>query len=288
MWTNKLILAVIVGALVGCGNSDDTTQSNINEDQKQDVEIQFSARVGNEEITCQTMTSVVGMNNINPQFKDARMYVSEVALINNEGEAVNITLIQDNKWQYENVALLDFETGKDGCDNGNTALNHVVKGTVPIGDYNGIQFTLGVPAAFNHYGIDGDDAVSPLNVMGMNWSWQMGHKHLRMDVDGFNLHLGTTGCELVDVNDESVDCTSARPNRPDYQWDNFDPSKDRIVFDYQKLVANSDITASAKSCMSGNEDPDCQSIFDNLGLDLNSGLCAGGDCSAAQTWVTVE
>jgi len=282
------MLAVIVGALTGCGNSDDTTQSNANVAKTQDVEIQFSARAGNEEITCQTMTSVVGMNNINPQFKDARMYVSEVALINDEGDAVNIALTQDNKWQYENVTLLDFETGEDGCANGNTALNSVVKGTVPIDNYNGVQFTLGVPATLNHYGIDGDDAVSPLNVMGMNWSWQKGHKHLRMDINGFNIHLGTTGCELVDANDESVDCGSSRPNRPNYHWDDFDVSKDSIVFDYQKLVANSDINASAKACMSGNDDPDCQSIFASLGLALDSGLCVGGDCSAAQTWVSVE
>ena len=291
MWTNKLLAVAIVGALSGCGSSsseDSAQQSPIpSVVTTQNVEIKFVARVGNEAISCEPMQTPVGLSNQTPEFKDARIYISEVALINDADEVVRVTLNQDKKWQYKNVALLDFETGTGSCSNGNTALNNVIKGTVPSGHYNGIQFTLGVPAELNNYGIDGDDAVSPLDVMGMNWSWQKGHKHLRMDIKGLMIHLGTTGCELVDADAETVDCNSSRPNRPQYQFDSFNPASNRIVFDYQKLVAGNDIDDTTHSmCMSSSTDTVCQPIFYRLGLDLTSGKCVAGDCG--KSWVTVE
>ncbi|MCJ8350472.1 MbnP family copper-binding protein [Moritella sp.] len=292
MWTNKLLAVAIVGALSGCGSSssEDSAQQSPtpNVVTTQNVEIKFVARVGNEAISCEPMQTSVGQKNQTPEFKDARIYISEVALINDADEVVSVTLNQDKRWQYKNVALLDFETGTGSCSNGNPALNNVIKGTVPSGNYNGIQFTLGVPAELNNYGIDGDDAVSPLDVLGMNWSWQAGHKHLRMDIKGLMIHLGTTGCELVDADAETVDCSSSRPNRPQYQFDSFNPASNSIVFDYQKLVAGNYIDDTTSTCMSSNRDTVCQPIFDGLGLDLTSGKCVAGDCSAAQTWITVE
>ncbi|MDO6527162.1 metallo-mystery pair system four-Cys motif protein [Motilimonas sp. 1_MG-2023] len=259
----------------------------------QNVELKFAARVGEQPVSCQIMdTAIAGTQNTQPEFTDVRMYISEVILINETGKEVALELTQDKKWQYKNVALLDFETGQDNCANGNEALNHLIKGTVPTDKYTSVKFTLGVPAELNHYGIDGDDAVSPLDVMGMNWSWQKGHKHLRMDIKGWNLHLGTTGCEVTDLATETVDCSNSRPNRPTYQFDSIDIANSTIVFDYQKLVANSDLTTNQPQtppgCMSSATDADCGNVFTKLGLDLTTGQCIGGDCSAAQTWITVE
>lgn len=300
MWNKTLLSIATAGLLIGC-NSDSSSSSNqpasTTANQKE-VSIQFAARVGNEDISCESMpTAIAGTTNTNPEFTDVRMYVSEIALINEKGAEVTLDLTQDGKWQYKNVALLDFETGSGSCANGNNALNHVVKGTAPKGSYTGVKFTLGVPAELNHYGIDGEDAVSPLDVLGMNWSWQNGHKHLRMDIKGWNIHLGTTGCESVNVVNETVDCSNSRPNRPVYQFDNinFDNTNNttsRIVFDYQKLTANSDLSTNAPQtppgCMSSSTDSDCQNIFTNLGLDLTTGQCLGGDCTNSQTWVSVE
>lgn len=292
-----LLSFTLCSLLAACGSessiSEKSQTSNTDKITKQEVEVRFAARVGNEAIRCETMSnSIAGTANSQPTFTDVRMYVSEIALINEKGDAVTLDLIQDGKWQYQNVALLDFETGTGSCSNGNEQTNHTVRGTVPQGNYHSIRFTLGVPAALNHYGIDGDDAVSPLDVAGMNWSWQKGHKHLRIDVQGWNIHLGTTGCEVTDSNAEVVDCTSSRPNRPQYQLDNFDLNSSTVVFDYQKLVANSDLSMNAPStaqgCMSASNDPDCQGVFDHLGLDLITGECKAGNCSTSQSWVSVE
>ena len=70
---------------------------------------------------------------------------------------------QDGLWQYENVALLDFEDKTGGCrDVGTVETNAQVVGTVPEGDYTGLTFDLGVPFELNH--IDASTAPSPLNV----------------------------------------------------------------------------------------------------------------------------
>ncbi|MDK9777694.1 MULTISPECIES: MbnP family copper-binding protein [unclassified Vibrio] len=288
-----LFTTISCGLLAACGGGSDSNSTTTPETSLQNVTLEFKARVGQQDIQCQLMeNAIAGTANTNPEFKDVRMYLSEVELLDNNGVATPLELIQDGKWQYKNVALLDFETGSDSCANGNAALNHQIKGQIPQGNYTGVRFTLGVPAALNHYGIDGDDAISPLDVMGMNWSWQNGHKHLRMDVNGWNIHLGTTGCEVVDATQETIDCASSRPNRPIYQFDDFDAATNVIVFDYQRLVANNDITFNTPNtppgCMSSSTDPDCQGIYDNLGLDLETGECTAGNCSSSQAWVSVE
>ncbi|GMM90089.1 MbnP family copper-binding protein [Vibrio fortis] len=288
--TKALVTAFVCTTLSACGGSSSSPSTSVTQ---QDVTIQFAAKVGTQDIECKLMdTATAGTKNTNPEFKDVRMYISNLELIDDKGEATPVSLKQDGKWQYQNVALLDFETGADSCANGNEALNHQIIGQVPEGDYTGVRFTLGVPTELNHYGIDGDDAVSPLDVMGMNWSWQNGHKHLRMDVDGWNIHLGTTGCEVVDAGAEVVDCADSRPNRPTYQLDNFNHASNVIVFDYQSLVTSNDITfntpGTPPGCMSSSVDTDCQGIFDKLGLDLTTGECSAGNCSTSQSWVSVE
>lgn len=285
--------SLIFGLLSGCGGGSNSDASSPEPQSRQPITLTFAARVGEHAIECEQMeNTVVGTSNVHPEFKDARLYLSDIQLIDQNGETTALQLDQDGKWQYQNVALLDFETGADSCANGNVSINTQIRGHVPQGDYSGVRFTLGVPTELNHFGINGDDAVSPLDVMGMNWSWQNGHKHLRLDVDGWNIHLGTTGCEVIDSENEIVDCATSRPNRPVYQFDHYRPAEQIIVFDYQKLVASSDIavntTNTPPGCMSSSGDPDCQGIFDSLGLDLVTGQCLNDDCSSAQTWVSVE
>ncbi|UYI48145.1 metallo-mystery pair system four-Cys motif protein [Vibrio natriegens] len=291
--SKALITALSFGLLTACNGGSDSSSPATAEPAIQNVTLEFTTRVGEQDIQCQLMdTAIAGVKNTQPEFTDVRMYISEIELLDDDGAATPLELIQDGKWQYQNVALLDFETGTNSCANGNEALNHQITGQVPQGNYTGVRFTLGVPAELNHVGIDGDDAISPLDVMGMNWSWQNGHKHLRIDVAGWNIHLGTTGCEVIDSNTETVDCDSSRPNHPSYQFDDFNPSTNVIVFDYQRLVANSDITFNTADtplgCMSSSVDPECQGVFDNLGLDLVTGECNAGDCSSSQSWVSVE
>ncbi len=148
------------------------------------VEINFEGWVGEDEFVCGESYDQVGVNESTITPTDFRFYVSDVALIDEDGNAVPLELEQDGQWQYQNVALLDFEDGTEACDNGTAATNTTVVGTVPEGDYQSLQFTLGVPKQLNHE--DAAIAPSPLNLTSMWWNWQGGYKFLRVDIETDN------------------------------------------------------------------------------------------------------
>ncbi|MCC0179392.1 metallo-mystery pair system four-Cys motif protein [Waterburya agarophytonicola K14] len=147
----------------------------------QEVAINFEAWVGEDRFACGESYDNIGTAESTITPTDFRLYISNVALIDEDNNAVPLELEQDGKWQYENTALLDFEDGTDGCDNGTTETNSTIVGTIPEGDYQSLQFTLGVPKNLNH-----DDAAiapSPLNLTSMWWNWQGGYKFLRVDLE---------------------------------------------------------------------------------------------------------
>ena len=147
----------------------------------QEVTINFAAYVGQSEFACGESYEGVGIEESTITPTDFRFYVSDVALIDEDGNAVPLELEQDGKWQYQNTALLDFENGTNACDNGTPAINTVITGTVPEGDYQDLQFTMGVPQKLNH-----DDAAiapSPLNLTSMWWNWQAGYKFMRVEFE---------------------------------------------------------------------------------------------------------
>jgi hypothetical protein len=145
-----------------------------------EIAINFAAYVGEKEFVCGESYQRVGTEKSTVTPTDFRFYVSNVALIDQEGNTIPLKLEQDGKWQYQNTALLDFEDGTSGCDNGTAEINTTIVGTIPQGDYQSLQFTLGVPQNLNH-----DDAAiapSPLNLTSMWWNWQGGYKFLRVDL----------------------------------------------------------------------------------------------------------
>ena len=239
------------------------------------------------------------------QIRDFRLYVSNIRLVDEDGTEIPVELEQDGVWQYENVALLDFEDATGLCaDTGNPDLNTAVVGTVPEGNYDGIRFDVGVPDALNH--TDPNTAEAPLNVLSMHWSWLAGRKFVRFDllVDnfpadnfGWNTHLGAQGCTNGDPpnpNEPPVEaCT--RPQRPAIALDAFDPDTNVVVVDAGSLLADVDVSSNvqgAPGCMSfyppdpTMQDADCADVFPNYGLSWDTGDCVD-DC-AAQTFITLE
>ncbi|HSP98144.1 MAG TPA: MbnP family copper-binding protein, partial [Candidatus Dormibacteraeota bacterium] len=171
---NELILAVN-NALGGCADRS--------------VEIQFKGMVGDQPFACGTAYSHIGTGDSPFLPSDFRLYVSNVRLVTPSGSEVPVELEQDGIWQYQNVAMLDFEDGSDPCTFGNQATNTTIRGTVPAGVYTGVTFDLGLPFELDHGNVA--TAPSPLNFSAMFWSWQLGYKFLRLDTAGgdFNFHL---------------------------------------------------------------------------------------------------
>ncbi len=166
-----LAIAIVFGAYSQVEAQSDTKE----------VAINFEGRVGEEEFVCGQSYEGIGASESTITPSDFRFYVSDIALIDEDGNAVPLQLEQDGKWQYQNTALLDFEDGTNACDNGTTEVNTTVVGTVPEGDYQSLQFTMGVPEDLNHE--DAAIAPSPLNLTSMWWNWQGGYKFLRVELE---------------------------------------------------------------------------------------------------------
>lgn len=243
------------------------------------VTIRFAAMVGDRPATCGMIYDGVGADGSTLSLNDYRFYVSNMRLINEAGDEVPVELTQDGLWQYDTVALLDFEDGTSACsDSGNADMNHKVVGTVPEGIYNGLIFDLGVPFELNH--LDTTTAPAPLNIPAMWWNWQFGYKFARIDMQtpmsqtpGWLIHLGSTGCDSSDGSTPPAEPCS-NPNIATVRFDSFDPVRNFVVADVAGLLSGVNVNESAPQppgCMSGPEDPDCVTLFPGFGLDLPTG-----------------
>jgi uncharacterized repeat protein (TIGR04052 family) len=247
--------------------------------QTQPVEIRFRATVGNEDLACGRSYANVGTSKSTITPRDFRFYVHQVRLIDAAGRETPLQLKQDDKWQLDDVALLDFENATGACGNGNPDLNTVVAGTVPAGDYRGLRFVLGVPFEKNH--TDPLTQPSPLNLTAMAWSWNGGRKFARLDFSstgaprGYAIHLGSTGC-VPDETSNTVPAKCSAPNRVGVYLPEFVPAKDVVVADLGALLADSNVDEAGKmmsGCMSGPETPACGPLFLHLGLPFpNQGM----------------
>ncbi|MGD1858542.1 MAG: MbnP family copper-binding protein [Leptolyngbyaceae cyanobacterium] len=256
------------------------------------VTLQFEGMVGDEPFAC-GQAYEIGAPATPMTALDFRFYVSEVALIDADGNEVPLILEQDGLWQHQNVALIDLEDKSGACANGTVETRAQVVGSVPAGDYTGVKFTLGVPFALNH--IDSTLAPSPLNLTALWWNWNFGYKFARIDLTpaaataqaisgesdaadkqhgkeftGFALHLGSVGCQM-DATQAPVVCST--PNRPEIVLTDFDPAQDVIVADLAALMSQTNLAENqadtAIGCMSSPMDGDCAGIMQNLGLPFN-------------------
>jgi uncharacterized repeat protein (TIGR04052 family) len=248
-------------------------------DEAEPVTIRFAAMVGNLPAACGITYNGLGTESSQVSLNDFRFYVSNVRLIDAEGEETAVELTQDGLWQYDNVALLDFEDGTAGCgEAGNPEMNSRIVGEVHEGDYVGVAFDLGIPFELNH--LDTTTAPAPLNVPAMWWNWQYGYKFVRVDMltpenelPAWFIHLGSTGCEAADGSSAPEEpCSNA--NVASVRFDTFNPATNFIVADLSQLLNGVNLTENAPEppgCMSMSEDPDCTGLFPGFGLDLATG-----------------
>jgi uncharacterized repeat protein (TIGR04052 family) len=273
------LVGVGIVLLSGCGGDvSDNDKENPPSDVGGtiDVAIPFEAKIGDAVFDCAATHPDLGSPAITAKITDFRFYVHSVRLLPKDGGAAALVeLTQDGLWQYEDLALLDFENRAGACTNGTTETNMVIRGKAKSGTYSGVEFVLGVPPELNHG--DAATAPSPLNLSGLFWSWNAGYKFLRVDAvpegsaTAFNVHLGSTGC-AEDPGGQGTSC--ARTNTPKVQVTGFDPLAGKVVVDYGVLVSANDLSkdgGGAPGCMAGEDDPECAPIFDRLGIDLATG-----------------
>jgi uncharacterized repeat protein (TIGR04052 family) len=268
--------------------------------QTQKVAIKFAAQVGDKPFACGQSYDSVGSTASRITPSDFRFYVSNVQLIDATGKATPVALDQDERWQYRDVALMDFEDRSGPCLTGTAETNNVVKGSVPAGEYRGLRFQLGVPFDLNH--ADATIAPTPLNLTSLFWNWQAGYKFLRIDLAtsgrrqdivagavpkfgdregsnrlGFAVHVGSTMCAASRPTEKPAAC--ANPNRAAIEFASFDPQKNVVVADLKGLLegVNVDVNQpeTPAGCMSTPNDGDCNPLMRNLGLPFASAPTLG-------------
>ena len=272
------------GQCVGDANGDGNVRVNeiiqavgnaLNGCAERNIEINFAATVGDESFTCGGIYEGIGSGDSTMRLADFRFYVSNVRLLTPAGDEVALALEEDELWQREGLALLDFETGSPGCPVGNEPVNTSIRGTAPAGIYTGIRFDMGVPFNMNHG--DAEQAESPLNLTSMFWNWNGGYKFIRVDAFGgpvdagvsYNLHIGSTGCDGgAPPIPPMEEC--ANPNLPEITLTGFNPETNVIVADLAPVLADANIEEnqmeSAPGCQSQPFDMDCVPVFPKLGL----------------------
>jgi uncharacterized repeat protein (TIGR04052 family) len=246
--------------------------------------VEFDALVGGEPFSCTQSYSGIGTTMTTIQPLDFRMYVHDLTLVRSGGETVPLTLEDDGVWQNEGVALLDFEDGTGTCMTNSPQTNIKVTGHAPAhGDYDGLTFTVGVPAAQDHLNVI--SAVAPLNDPLMFWSWTGGYKYLKLEVKStgqadFYFHLGAQDCSGANT---SVSCTY--PNLASIPLSGFSMGVSHVALDLANLYSTSnldaqpDMTNPVAGCMSIDGADDCPPLFAKLGLTF-----PGSPTAPAQTF----
>lgn len=259
------------------------------------VEIPFIAEIAGAPFACTESYTGLGSAATEVQFLDFRLFVSAANLIAADGTRVPVALEQDGAWQIENIALLDFEDGTGSCANGTPQVNTTLRGTVPEGDYRGLEFEVGVPFDWNHG--DPTTAPAPLNLTAMFWNWRGGYKFVKIEFapvmamgmntsatthsegaghggpGGWMLHLGSTMCAAPEATTPPSEAC-ANPNRVAIVLPDFVPGESTVVIDPAVVVAGADLTQNtaetSPGCMSFPNDPDCNTVLPRLGLAFNA------------------
>jgi uncharacterized repeat protein (TIGR04052 family) len=252
------------------------------------VSINFRAVVGDRDFACGQSYDNIGVGKSTFTPSEFRVFVHDVHVVTRSGQRVAVALEQDGRWQNGDVAMLDFEDGTGPCSNGSPDLRTTILGMIPEGDYVALEFQIGVPFERNHN--DLASQPSPLSVTRMFWSWNAGHKFIRLDGrtatnKSWVLHLGSTGCAPTGTaSAPPTECVQR--NAVAMRFDNVDLARDVIVADVAALYRESNLEdnqpQTAAGCMSGPTDRDCGPIFKALGLPFNDAP------SAPQTFMRVE
>lgn len=275
-----LVLTSAAALLAACGGGDDPAPPPA--PQTQAVAIEFAAYAASTPVRCNQLVAGLGSGPVAAQVKDFRFYISNVKLVRADGSKASVTLGANDDWNHtagaNAITLIDLEDATGSCVGGTAATNTTLRGTVPAGQYVGVEMTMGVPFPLNH--TDTVTAPRPLDIQAMAWSWQSGRKFAKIEVtdpDGaagtwtaktFNFHLGSTGCTGNPANGETVNCLA--PNRMDFALAAFNPATQKIAVDLVALLAGNNITvnqAGAAGCMSGGTDPECLKVFESLAID---------------------
>ena len=281
-----LFVLIALSTLEACSPADQDTHTHV---ETTTLTLAMAPMVRDSAFSCK-QTYELGTTQQEISFTDFKLFLSDITLLREGGGEVQTTIVTEEPWQYQGVALLDFEDASGSCANGTPQMRHHVRVEAPShDDYIGVSATIGVPFELNHEDVSA--LPSPLNLPSMFWSWQGGRKFFRLDGklasgSGLRIHLGSTGCmgEQGDISE------CLKPNRARFELSGNDPTRHLIMLHVDALFDSLDLTPAMDTpdasviCMSGPDTPSCDPIFESLGVNYDTGTIQ----EASQRFVTLS
>ena len=306
-----VVLGVLPGllALAGCGGSSSSSLDSGQQTTETQLTLPFKAVVGADPVSCGTTFTGLGTSGTDVSFADFRFFVHDLALVTDQGEVIPVSLDASADGQNADVALLDFRDKADLNESGDlldvctagTDENPGYKDTVqvsfnldPAVTIQSVQFSLGVPFDLNHANPTSAEEPlrSPGKASGMTWNWQNGYKFFAADTlpvgaNRWNLHIGSTGCEVtpseLEQGAEPETCANENRARVTLPVGALDLENLAIQVDYAALVSGSNLgldQGGAPGCMSFPGDPECEAVFERLALPWGGESNTGGNPNA--------
>lgn len=207
-----------------------------------------------------------------PESGQLRFYVSNLRMINANGEASTVLLDATPVQSVDAGTALVSWQGNCAASASAPADPHI-SGQAAAGDHEAVEFDLGVPFGRNH--ANPLAAPTPLNAPSMFWTWQSGYKFLRLDVGtDWSFHLGSTGCVSASAVRPPERC--ARPNVATIRLPAAAAREGAVVVDLDALLAGIDL-AAASSCVDDYAEAEhCRALLSRLGINAYTGRCSGG------------
>lgn len=292
--TKTIISTLFASTLLlsGCGGDSSTSSGGV------DFSLNFKAIHNGVEVDCDNLLTGFGPESSDSiGVEDLRFYISNIQFYNDAGESLDITF-DSNDFQYNSaegfVALIDLTSNDSGyCENagGTARTNTVITGRVSNANIADVSFDVGLPQAImkDVIATTTEESVrSPLNEM--HWSWVTGYRHFLFNFSVMNT-VGTTGNGLLHIG--SRDCGDVGQlaleekdecdfiNTPTVVLEDFDPDVNSVTVDLAEILNNVDFEVSMQeqtspgvACHSMPTQADCDEIFTNFGLSIETGLAS--------------
>jgi hypothetical protein len=157
---NSIKLIIVLGVIVFIASCKKDASDPLPESTTQSLTLRMTPRVGDD--TLDFTSSFITDNNERYTLSMFRYYMSNIRLVKNDGSEYAIT----DKIFLVNPSVSDYPLGN-----------------VPVGDYKGIRFTVGLDATTNHLDPTAYPITNPLAIQspGMHWSWNSGYIFLMME-----------------------------------------------------------------------------------------------------------
>ncbi len=288
-WT--VLLSTLVASACSAGSGVTDTVDDTSESTDRARSIPFEVTVGGEPVRCGADISPLGSSSATAQLADLRFYVHDLTLSGVTDDRV--LLLDETPYQTLRLALLDFEDGTGGCQQGDAETHTAVTADLPDGDWDTLTFTVGIPFENNH--VPPATVTGPQAAPGMPRNQRDGWFFLRADLQVnavprtlTPLVLSSGGCDGELATDAPTACS--RPGRATISvpFDPQDPGT--VVLKLDALVGGVNVVDDGGGPPGCTGDPadtfECGPLYDALGMSFITGSCVD-DCAGQRVFTTV-